>query len=77
MPVVIMVSILPFHLLHSIMVVCAEILSVQTDFFIPSSNLDLAGGGSEASPDGGFGSFFFGNGGNPINEDQAHNGKSN
>jgi len=34
-------------------------------------------GGGEASTDGAFGSFFFGNGGSPINKEQADNGKSN
>jgi hypothetical protein len=37
--------------------------------------LDL--GGNEISTDGAFSSFFFGNDGNSVNKEQAHDGKSN
>jgi hypothetical protein len=51
-------------------------LSFQLNFsFFFLSILDLGGG--ETSTDGAFGSFFFGNGGSPINKEQAHDGKTN
>jgi hypothetical protein len=37
--------------------------------------LDLGGG--ETSTDGAFGSFFFGNGGSPVNKEQTPDGKTN
>jgi len=50
-------------------------LLFKIKFLLLSSILDL--GGSEISTDGGFGSFFFGNGGSPINNEQTQNEKSN
>ena len=43
------------------------------------STLDITGGGGEASTDGTFGSFFYGNGEPPIptNKEQTHDGRSN
>jgi len=50
-------------------------LSFKLNFYFFLSILDLGGG--ETPSNGAFGSFFFGNGGSPINKEQVHNRKSN
>jgi hypothetical protein len=70
-----MASILHFHLLHLVMAV-GFLFVFHIEFNFPCLLiLDLGGG--ETSTDGAFGSFFFGNGGSPVNKEQTPDGKTN